>query len=196
MSSKVLLSLGLGAVALLASACAGPVTYHSDVSTSYTKGDVLYATKDGPMAVEAFGHVPFDEPLQGEALQRYAADVLDRYGPQWFVGGFISATEKDPASRYRFRLLFNVPDTFQHNTACDDDLQAQAATWTEETGQVFAAFCLDDVAQSSARGSYGPPGTRLVGAVPSLVGMMARDVLPSRNPNRDDDDCRFLLNCG
>ncbi len=194
MVSKTLLSAGLAALALLPAACAGPVNYHTDVTSSYDKHDVLYATKDGPLAVETFGRVPAGQPIEGEALQRFAADALNRTGPHWFVGGFVPAGAKDPSSPYRVRLLFNVPQPFTQVRVCAGDLTDQAADWTEETGQVIAAFCLDNVALSSARGSYGPAGTQAAETVARFVGVMALSILPPRNPNRDRN-CRRRRNC-
>ena len=189
--------LALGALAMTLAACAGgQVTYNTDITSSYDKSDVLYATKDGPLPVETIGRTRLDQPLHDAALQERVAQGVDRFGPHWFVGGFAAVDPEAPAPRYRLRVVVNAPVSISRATLCAPDLKEQAAAWTEENGRVIAAFCLDGTALSVARASYGPPGAADPAVLPRFAGNLALQILPPRNPDRDRDDCRRFVSCG
>ena len=194
---KALGVLALGAMAMTLAACAGgQVTYNTDITSSYDKSDVLYATKDGPLLVETIGRTRLDQPLYDAALQERVAQGVDRFGPHWFVGGFAAVDPEAPDPRYRLRVVVNAPVSITRFALCAPDLKEQAAAWTEENGRVIAAFCLDGTALSVARASYGPPGAADPAVLPRFAGNLALQILPPRNPDRDRDGCPRFLSCG
>ncbi|MFQ6018917.1 MAG: hypothetical protein ACE5KF_12080 [Kiloniellaceae bacterium] len=192
-----LLSLSLAAALAALAACSGPAVHFRDFYSVYTPGDVRYATKDGPMPVEALGQVTLEERLEGEALERVVARALSRFGPHWFAGGFRAIKSEDEDPLYRVRWLFNIPVGFPTHSACARDLGTQPSGWTEETGLVVAAFCRGKRILIVAKGSYGRPGAIDTTAFPRFIGIMGREILPLRDPTRDreDEDCRRLRRC-
>ncbi len=195
MVRKALLPLSLAAMLAALAACGGPVIHFTDFDRSYSHGEVLYATRHGPLPVETFGRVTLDKSLQGETLERTVARALSRFGPHWFAAGFTADKGEDPEPTYRVRWLFNTPVTFRQFSACANGLAAQAGAWAAETGHVVAAFCRGKRLLSMARGSYGAPGTTGPAAFSRFIGTMGLVLMPPINPDRDDDDCRHLLLC-
>lgn len=196
MTGKALRPLCLaGALATLA-ACSGPAIHFTDFDSSYTHGEVLYATKDGPLPVEAFGRVTLDEKLRDQTLERTVARALSRFGPHWFAAGFTAEMDADPDPYYRVRWLFNPPVNFPWFSACAKDLGVQARAWGEDTGLVIAAFCRRTRLLSAARGSYGRPEAVDAAGFPRFIGTMGLVLLPPRNPDFGQDDCRLRIGCG
>ena len=141
MTGKALPALSLAGALAALTACSGPAIHFTDFNSTYTHGEVLYATKDGPLPVETFGQVTLEQMLRGQTLDRTVARVLSSRGPQWFAAGFTADRDADPDPYYRLRWLFNPPVNFPWFSACTKDLAAQAGAWGEETGLVIAAFC-------------------------------------------------------
>ena len=195
MVRKALLPLSLAGMLAALTACGGPAVHFTDFDPSYTHGEVLYATRDGPLPVEAFGRVMIEKSLQGETLERTVARALSRFGPHWFAAGFTADKGEDPDPYYRVRWLFNTPVNFPPFSACANGLAAQAGAWAEETGLVVAAFCRGKRLLSMARGSYGPPGGGGPAAFSRFIGTMGQVLMPSINPDQRDDDCRRPLVC-
>ncbi len=195
MTGKTLLALSLaGALAALA-ACSGPAIHFTDFNSTYARGEVLYATKDGPLPVETFGQVTLERVLRGQTLDRTVARALSSHGPQWFAAGFTADRDADPDPSYRLRWLFNPPVNFPWFSACAKDLGIQAGAWGEETGLVIAAFCRGTRFLSAARGSYGQPGAVDPAGFPRFIGIMGQVLLPRRNPDLGQNDCRLPTGC-
>ncbi|MCZ6637513.1 MAG: hypothetical protein O7C66_04885 [Alphaproteobacteria bacterium] len=194
MFRKALLPLCLAGVLATLAACSGPAIYFTDIDTAYTRSEVLYATKGGPLPVEAIGQVTFEETLRGQALEQTVVRALSRFGPHWFAAGFTAGKDADPAPYYRVRWLFNPPVNFPYYTACAKDLGVQSRAWGEETGLVIAAFCRGTRLLSAARGSYGRPADADPAAFPRFIGIMGLVLMPLRNPDRGND-CRPRVIC-
>lgn len=194
MSRKALFPLCLAGVLATLAACSGPAIYFTDITPAYSRGEVLYATKDGPLPVEAVGQVTFEEMLQGQALEQTVVRALSRFGPHWFSAGFTADKDAVPDPYYRVRWLFNPPVNFAYYTACAKELGVQSRAWAEETGLVIAAFCRGTRLLSAARGSYGRPADADPAAFPRFIGIMGLVLMPLRNPDRDND-CRPRVIC-
>ncbi len=194
MVRKALLPLSLAGMLAALAACGGPAIHFTDFDSSYSRSEVLYATKDGPLPVEAFGRVMIEKSLQGEILERTVARALSRFGPHWFAAGFTADKGADPDPYYRVRWLFNTPVNFPPFSACANGLAAQAGAWSEETGLVVAAFCRGKRLLSMARGSYGPPGAADPAAFSRFIGTMGRVLMPLFSPD-SRNDCGRRLAC-
>lgn len=189
--------LGLGA-------CAGPSVHFTDFYTVYDRGEVVYASRNGALKVEAFGRLSLETDLDAQALARAVAQTMSRHGPQWFRADYATEASEAVDSDYRLRWMFNVPAGFPMASACSDRVTAGAPEWVEATGLVVAAFCRGQRELSVARGSLGRPrtearagaraGARAWGAatLTELVAAMGRELLPQRNPDLKNDKCRVV----
>ncbi len=181
--------LGLGA-------CAGPSVHFTDFYTVYDGGEVLYASRNGALRVEAFGRLTLEGDLDAEALALAVAQTMARHGPGWFQADYATEASEAVDSDYQLRWLFNVPAGFPMASACSNRVAAGAPEWVEATGLVVAAFCRGGRELSVARGSLGRPGAGAqawdAAALTELVGAMGRDLLPQRNPDMKNDKCRIV----
>ncbi len=195
MTGKTLLTLNLAGALLALAACGGPAIHFTDFNATYTHGEVRYATKGGPLPVETFGRVALEDLPQDQTMDRTVAHALSRFGPHWFAAGFTADMDADPDPYYRVRWIFNPPVDFPWYSACAKDLGIQARAWREETGLVIAAFCRGTRFLSAARGSYGRPEAVDPEGFPRFVGIMGQVLLPPRNPDMDQDDCKLPTGC-
>lgn len=188
---KFNLSLLAAAMGLLGlGACAGPAVHFTQYYPAYDHSEVRYASRNGALRVEAFGRLTLERDLDAEALGHAVAQTMSRHGPQWIQTDYATEAGETVDSSYKLRWLFNVPAGFPVASICYDKAPAKAPEWVESTGLVVAAFCLGEDVLSVTRGSLGPPRAGGAVALSELVGAMGRDLLPSRNPELIDDNCR------
>ncbi len=177
--------LGLGA-------CAGPSVHFTDFYTIYDGGEVLYASRNGALRIEAFGRLTLEEELDAEALARAVAQIMAQHGPAWFQADYATEAREDVDSDYRLRWMFNVPPGFPMASACSNQATASAPEWLEATGLVVAAFCRGGRELSTSRGSLGRSRDWSAATLRELVSAMSLDMLPFRNPDMKNDKCRIV----
>lgn len=179
-----LLSLG---VTLLLAACAGDRVYSTDISSAYTRADIMTAAARGPVPVVISGN-PFSGVPADAVGKSLTAAMPTHIAPNL---SFVPATADTATATSRIVLVFGSGGSGNRDALC---AAAPSATPVPVSSQieVNAAFCRGPSALTSASG-IAPAGAPDSEAVRTLMTNLTTTLLPVRNPLTDDSDRIIIL---
>jgi len=187
---------GLVAAAIIGlTACSGPMVHFDHFDLAYTRGETAWGAGNA-LFVEVIGRPKPDAELDDPAWRALVAGAVQAKGPKWFRTTYTTDPSKAHDPRYRLRVLFGIPVNFNIDTACEDRWPRDWAKWHQESALMAMAFCREQRELSTARGSIGDLGEFRPGdeAFRTFIGIVARTVLPIRNPLLDRD-CIDTADC-
>lgn len=188
--------LGLATAAVIAlGGCAaigsGSGTVHF---TNFTAGyDPLSVSASMPLLVETFGSPAPNLPQ--EAVTAASVEGLRRHGPPWTPRNFSGNLEDTGQRRYVVRIAYGVPQAFNGDVLCKDEmsnaaLQSAPGAGDGDSSRTIAGLCRGARAVAYAEGS--PSADADIGSerFREFVGLLGRRLMPFENPVLDDD-CAF-----
>ena len=178
MASRILPALVL--LGLLA-ACAGHRVIGRGFDVGYSSPEAAGGAGDR-LWVEVLGTPRAD--WDAAALSAAVIDIFRKDGAAWLNTTYTGDAAEAHNPDYRLRVLFNPALGSPSATAC-----TKAVTEGEGApGEVFMALCRDERALSYGWGMLGDLGPLETerDRLGSFLLIMAMDILPDRNPLRDD----------
>ncbi len=187
----------LAAAVLVAgvAACGSPMVHFDHFDIAYSGGEVSAGAGD-KLLVEVIGAPTPVGDGDETALRDAVTRAMREHGPQWFRTDYTSDAAEADDRRYRLRVLFGLPLTFNLTTVCKDRWLANRAVWQQASDLMAIAFCRGQRTLSAARGSVGELDTFRADSAGfgRFLGIASRIVLPSRNPLLIDD-CFDPVDC-
>ncbi|MGF1631927.1 MAG: hypothetical protein ACFCUT_20815 [Kiloniellaceae bacterium] len=191
---------GVAAVVLLAAlaGCSGGssgVVYNSSFTIGYDPFSVGAEMSSAPLLVETYGSPAAG--LAAETVRQATVQSLRQYGATWFPRNY-TANPLDAGNRpYRLRIAYNVPRAFDRQLVCSttmgsDVLEAARRQGEDTSRRTLASFCRGETTLGTAEGAPGAAAEVGSESFSRFVGHLGREVMPRRNPERDD--CLFR-NC-
>ncbi len=176
--------IALIAVAALAGACDAAIVNITQRPLPGTNSTFVYAAEPGEIYAEIVGN-PFSSP-DGEvqaAVLTAMAQAFPKLGPH-----FSPTRTEQTREAYRFVVVLNRPERFNHNKLCEPGLTDDGAPRTGAL-RIAVGFCENDLLISSANGRVTRPSGPSDPAFADLIRATASEVIPrpeqENRPERD-----------
>ena len=177
--------LAVAGFAGFAAACSAPTTYKVD-QQNFDPSKLSYAAGQGALLTEVRGN-PFNTPKDQVDKAITQAMFGSHFGPDVT---FVTEKPQDYKSPYRVVILFNPDVTLDSDKLCNENPQPGA----KATGEirVAAAFCAQDVHETSVWGSVGATSGPESAEFQNLIRTMTAELFPIENPNLRDRDNNII----
>lgn len=177
--------LALGACS--GSGTAGGTVYFTNFTAGYVPSSVAAAY---PLLVQTFG-----SPASGlapAAVTRATVEGLRESGPAWMPRGYSGNPGDVPNPAYRLRIAYGVPQSFDGQQLCTQEMSDAALEAARGPGdaaatRTIAGLCRGANAVAYAEGSPGAAPDVNGARFRSFVGLLARLLMPRNNPVTKDD---------
>ncbi len=168
-------------IAALVAGCSVPTTYKWDYQ-QFSRSKLAYAAKEGAMPTEIRGN-PFNAPKAEVDATILETMYKSHFGPPV---PFVSQVPEDFRSPYRVVMLFDPKETMTAHELCTGE--PEAGDPDAQTIKVAAAFCAQDIHETSIWGtvprSSGPNDPEFQ----ALIRKMTNQLFPVLEPNVRDND--------
>lgn len=154
------------------------LVYHRNFTAAYQPLDL--SGQSNPVQVETFG-LPADGRSQEEVTAATVRGLRDR-GPRWANIGFTQEPQEIPTGAYRLRVAYGAAPGFQRLRLCGTDLKTEEIGNDGTSVRSIMALCRGERWVSIAEGSPGADADIDSPDFDSFVGLMARRIMPPRNP--------------
>ncbi|MCG8596217.1 MAG: hypothetical protein MI785_17895 [Kiloniellales bacterium] len=173
-------SLAAG-VAVLVAGCAVPTTYKWDYQ-QWSRSKLGYAAGQGALLTDIRGN-PFNAPKT--AVDATITDTMykSHFGPPV---PFVTQAPEDYKSPYRVVMLFDPKETMSAHELCKGEPEAG-----EPDGgviKVAAAFCAQDIHETSVWGTVGRTSSPDDPEFKALIRKMTNQLFPVQEPNLRDNN--------
>ena len=173
-------ALAAGILAL-AAGCTLPTTYKWDWQ-QWNPDKLGYAAGQGAVLTEIRGN-PFDAPKSDVDAVITETMYKSHFGPPV---PFVTQAPQDYKSPYRVVILFDPDETLNSDKLCKETPQPGPS----DPGliRIAAAFCAQDIHETSVWGSVGRTADPNDPQFKALIRSMTTQLFPNEDPNRRDDD--------
>ena len=170
----------------LLAACAGPTTYRWDWQ-SWDPSKLSYAAGQGAILTDIRGN-PFNQPKEQVDAAITEAMLGAHFGP---VVPFVTEKPQDYKSPYRVVMVFDPDERLTPQKLCAED--PKPGERSEGVIRVVAAFCAQDIHETSVWGTVGQTSGPESEDFQSLVKIMTTQLFPRQNPNERDNDNIWII---
>ena len=176
-STRVALAIGIAAVA---AGCGWPTTYKWEWE-QWSPAKLGYAAGQGAMLTEIRGN-PFEAPKN--EVDAIITDTMygAHFGPRL---PFVTKVPQDHKSPYRVVMLFDPEETMNSDKLCSETPQPGPSD--PERIRIAAAFCAQDLHETSVWGTVGRTADPNDPNFKSLIRNMTTQLFPSQDPNERDN---------
>ena len=173
-------SVVVAGMAALVAGCSVPTTYKWDYQ-QWSKSKLGYAAGQGALLTDIRGN-PFNA-----SKTKVDATITDtmyksHFGPPV---PFVTQVPEDHKSPYRVVMLFNPKETMSSHELCTGEPEAG-----EQDGgviKVAAAFCAQDIHETSVWGTVGRTSSPEDPEFKALIRKMTNQLFPVQEPNLRDN---------
>ncbi len=168
-------------LAALTAGCAVPKTYKWDWD-QWSPTKLGYAAGQGAMLTEIRGN-PFEAPKS--EVDAVITDTMyaAHFGPKV---PFVTEAPQNYTSPYRVVIVFDPEESMEAKKLCSETPQPGPP----DPGQirVVAAFCAQDIHETSIWGSVGKSADPNDPRFKQLIRIMTTQLFPNQDPNDQNDD--------
>lgn len=175
-----------GSLAGFVAACAVPTTYRWEWQ-QWDPSKLSYAAGKGAILTDIRGN-PFNQPKEQVDAAITAAMYGAHFGPDV---PFVTEKPQDYDSPYRVLVLFDPDERLTPEKLCAED--PKPSERSEGVIRVVAAFCAQDVHETSVWGTVGQTSGPESEEFRSLVKTMTTQLFPRQNPNERDNDNIWII---
>ena len=168
------------AVAVLVAGCSVPTTYKWDYE-QWSKSKLGYAAGQGALLTDIRGN-PFNAPKTEVDATITDTMYKSHFGPPV---PFVTQAPEDYKSPYRVVMLFDPKETMSSHELCTGEPEAG-----EPDGgliKVAAAFCAQDIHETSVWGTVGRTSSPDDPEFQALIRKMTNQLFPVQEPNLRDN---------
>lgn len=172
-------------IAAVAAACALPTTYKWNWE-QWSPAKLGYAAGEGALLTEIRGN-PFEVPKTEVDAVITGTMYAAHFGPKV---PFVTQAPQDYKSPYRVVILFDPEETLNAAKLCKESPQPGPADPSRI--RVAAAFCAQDIHETSVWGSVGRTGDPNDPSFKALIRIMTTQLFPNQDPNERDNDREWI----
>ena len=173
-------------VAGFVAACSVPTTYRWEWQ-EWDPSKLGYAAGKGAILTDIRGN-PFNQPKEQVDAAITEAMFGAHFGPDV---PFVTEEPQDYNSPYRVLIVFDPDVSLTPEKLCAED--PKPGERSEGVIKVVAAFCAQDIHETSVWGSVGQTSGPESEEFQSLVKIMTNQLFPRQNPNERDNDNIWII---